>query len=83
MPSQVGRANARGWRRKWHFRALTGLEFWLDGSWNDVKVTERRAQEAEISGAAAGTGLVSRHVRGAFFETYGYDLGQSAKGFTS
>jgi outer membrane receptor protein involved in Fe transport len=62
---------------------MRGLTFGLNGSVNDSKVTDITAQQAAISGAVKGARLAAPHLQGAFFGSYGYDLGSGASGFTS
>lgn len=62
---------------------VRGLTFGLNGSINDSKVTDITAQQAAISGAVKGARLAAPHLQGAFFGSYGYNLGSGATGFTS
>ena len=55
----------------------------MNGSFNQAKVTELTAEQAEISGAVQGARLASPEIQGSLFGTYNYRYSSAVTGFSS
>jgi len=81
--TNVGRAASKGLEAEITVTPARGLEFGLNASLNDAKVTELSTEEAVISGAVKNARLASPHLQGAFFGSYNYHYSAAVTGFSS
>jgi len=78
--TNIGAAQSKGFEVELGIIPATDVFIGLNAAYNDSKITKLSAEEAAISGAVLGHRLSAPRLQGAIYGSYGFDLGDSARG---
>jgi outer membrane receptor protein involved in Fe transport len=81
--TNIGEAVSKGVEFEIAVKPVRGLGLFINGSYNDAKVTKLTPAEAAISGAVDGIQLSSPHWQGSATLRYDFPITDSANGFFS
>lgn len=78
--TNIGAARSKGFEVEIGLIPAKDVFIGLNAAYNDSKITKLSAEEAAISGAVLGHRLSAPRLQGATYVSYGFDLGDSARG---
>ncbi|RHW19283.1 TonB-dependent receptor [Sphingomonas gilva] len=78
--TNIGAARSKGFEVEMGLIPATDVFIGLNAAYNDSKITKLSAEEAAISGAVLGHRLSAPRLQGATYMSYGFDLGDLARG---
>ncbi len=78
--TNIGAARSKGFELEMGVIPAKDVFLGLNVAYNDSKITKLSATEAAISGAVLGHRLSAPRLQGAAYISYGFDLGDSARG---
>lgn len=78
--TNIGAARSKGFEVEIGVIPAKDVFIGLNAAYNDSKITKLSATEATVSGAVLGHRLSAPRLQGAAYISYGFDLGDSARG---
>lgn len=78
--TNIGAARSKGFEVEIGVIPATDVFIGLNAAYNDSKITKLSQTEATVSGAVLGHRLSAPRLQGAAYVSYGFDLGDSARG---